>query len=188
MAECVAVGRRGESGGTREREPIELGETLTGGREEMSGVELIGEAAVVEAGVLLVDNLPISSFGTGGGASSSERVLASADLADEGETELDLRLRPKKDSLCFGLDAPSVSEGGRVGTGGAAGTSDCLGSVRLVPRIRSEMSDVFERRRPAEDRWAVMAGLLVYSRMLRERRDEGRSRAGRRKARLARAG
>lgn len=53
MAECVAVGRRGESGGTREREPIELGETLTGGREEMSGVELIGEAAVVEAGVLL---------------------------------------------------------------------------------------------------------------------------------------
>jgi len=91
----------------------------------------------------LVESLLASECGTGG-TSSSTCARVSADLADDGDTVLDLRLRPKKDILCFTLVWLSASRVG--GMGGARCVSGCFASGRL-PRNKSEMSEVFERRR-----------------------------------------
>lgn len=135
----------------------------------------------------LVDSLPMSSLGKGGGGSSSACALVSADFADDGDTELDFRLRPKKDNLCLGLVGLSESEMG--GTGGIRRASGCFVSGRL-PRRRSEISEVLERKRPAEDLWPDITNQLGCP-GVRERREKkecgkneerrGRTREGKRR-------
>ena len=91
-----------------------------------------------------------------GGTSPSRCTLLSAALAAAGDTELDLRLRPKNEILCFPFDCGSRLASGSEGTGKL--DSGCRCSAR-PPRRNSERSDVLERRRLVD----VLAGADIAS-------------------------
>ena len=83
----------------------------------------------------------------GGGAYAFDVVFVSGDLVDElGDAEVLLRLRAKND--IFDLPLLALSGSGSGGTGGGdESASECFACAWL-PRMRSDMSDVLERKRP----------------------------------------